>query len=183
MQFLISILTFVLGLLTKVIYDRIPFFSKKSLIKEIRNDCPQIFLSKTCKGEKPKVPFKRSIFYEVKIRINLDTEKRDCCSVSYKNANYEDINFDEKYLITINNLSKKPSVIMYFIFDKYGSISTNNFEHSFLINNNQITLIFSLMEKPDKILISFENSILTYDITEILEGVIQPKVKINKKLK
>lgn len=174
-----SILSFALGLIAKIFYDRFPFFSKKNIHKRIRRECAKIYAYHS----QIKAISQNSVFYIVNLEVTTDNEAKECCRLSYSSVNPNDIDVSNKCLVTIENIGFQPSQISYFVYERYNYIATNKFEYSLLEKDTKVTLVFNLLERPKKIEMRYEDVILSYDISNSISDYILPEIRSAKKSK
>lgn len=176
------IITFLLGILSKILIDRVPFFTKKNIITKLKNESPKVYLTKSDTIGNVKSAVKNSVFYKINLQVKSDREMKERTKLSFQQIDDQNHNCSSSYLLTVNNINDEAAIIHHFIYERYGEISATELVYSILEKDQKITLIFSVKDRPKEIIISFKNATLIYNIQEATGNVITPKISLHNKI-
>lgn len=177
------VMTFVLGIITKIIYDNVPFFSKKKQESKVRKCCPDVYFSYTRSSEDIKEFAKNGLFYNVILKTKVDDEQNLRAKLSFEKIPIDEVDAKNKGLITIINHSNMVE-LLHFKYEKYKDLSLNNFTYSVIEKGIKLTMIFDINELPKGIEIALDNNRCFYNIDKRIgnSSTITPEIVLLRKI-
>ena len=164
-------ISFIFGLLTMTLSDRVPFFSKAKYKRQLKSQIPQLYMFQKYKYKN------NEMLYEVKLEVKSDEEMKESANLLLKEIDsIQDLS--SKYFVTFKSKSSTAAQIRYLIYERYGEIPFKSEREFILVDNNSFTLVFSIKDKPKSIIIVFNKNTIVYNLDDIDGNIIYPKIKL-----
>lgn len=164
-------ISFIFGLLTMTLSDRVPFFSKAKYKRQLKSQIPQLYMFQKYKYKN------NEMLYEVKLEVKSDEEMKESANLLLKEIDsIQDLS--SKYFVTFKSKSSTVAQIRYLIYEWYGEIPFKSEREFILEDNNSFTLVFSIKDKPKSIIIVFNKNTIVYNLDDIDGNIIYPKIKL-----
>ena len=164
-------ISFIFGLLTMTLSDRVPFFSKAKYKRQLKSQIPQLYMFQKYKYKN------NEMLYEVKLEVKSDEEMKESANLLLKEIDsIQDLS--SKYFVTFKSKSSTAAQIRYLIYERYGEIPFKSEREFILEDNNSFTLVFSIKDKPKSIIIVFNKNTIVYNLDDIDGNIIYPKIKL-----
>lgn len=164
-------ISFIFGLLTMTLSDRVPFFSKAKYKRQLKSQIPQLYMFQKYKYKN------NEMLYEVKLEVKSDEEMKESANLLLKEIDsIQDLS--SKYFVTFKSKSSTVVQIRYLIYERYGEIPFKSEREFILEDNNSFTLVFSIKDKPKSIIIVFNKNTIVYNLDDIDGNIIYPKIKL-----
>lgn len=172
-----------MGIIAKIIYDNVPFFSKTKRMSKVKKHCPDVYFSYTRSSEDIKEIAKDGLFYKIILKTKVDDEQNPRAKLSYEEKNVDEVDAKNKGLVTIINHSAMVE-FLHFRYAKYNDLSLNNFPYSIMEKGIKLTMIFDINELPKGIEITVDNNKCFYNIDKRIgnSSIITPKIEMLSKI-
>lgn len=165
-------ISFIFGLLTMTLSDRVPFFSKAKYKRQLKSQIPQLYMFQKYKYKN------NEMLYEVKLEVKFDEEMKESANLLFKEIDLIQ-DSSSKYFVTFKSKSSTVAQIRYLIYERYGEIPFKSEREFTLEDNNSFTLVFSIKDKPKSIIIVFNKNTIIYNLDDIDGNIIYPKIKLS----
>lgn len=114
--------------------------------------------------------------YEVILNVKADEEFKESAKLSINKVDKLQVDLSSKYIVTLTNNSDCTAQIHSLLYERYGEISFLPNKEISLVNNNGISLVFDIKDKPQSMIVTFKDNQLIYNIEQAKGNVIYPKL-------
>lgn len=114
--------------------------------------------------------------YEVILNVKADEEFKESAKLSINKVDKLQVDLSSKYIVTLTNNSDCTAQIHSLLYERYGEISFLPNKEISLANNNGISLVFDIKDKPQSMIVTFKDNQLIYNIEQAKGNVIYPKL-------
>lgn len=114
--------------------------------------------------------------YEVILNVKADEEFKESAKLSINKVDKLQVDLSSKYIVTLTNNNDCTAQIHSLLYERYGEISFLPNKDISLVNNNGISLVFDIKDKPQSMIVTFKDNQLIYNIEQAKGNVIYPKL-------